>query len=282
MKYYLFTALLFLSFVSIAQIIPPPNAGGGLPKTTDIDEFRLKLNDNSGALPDSIYLYTHTRAKAEFLGPLDTELNDGNEKFKFGSVAYETSKSGKVVAKILFIDRRGVGEYDINYYVDYPLSMQLPASADKEYTFSVSYSSEKNKAAVAFRLIDSLDPDSLIILSEQPYKFKSQAGEASGSKRFTARIYAVNLLKQTTDEEEIKVWTNADNWYGGVPGVPREGNNPINNRSVLIPANTKVEIPAGAAISINTLLNSGELFIRENAELTVDYEAQLAAFAEMY
>ncbi|GHT05741.1 hypothetical protein FACS189423_10240 [Bacteroidia bacterium] len=272
MKYYLSIMLIFLSFLSYSQTLPPNASLDKSGRGEEKDKFYLQLT--SLTFPsielEEVTLVVNTRMDSTKTSD-DSDLMGSNPQWKFSVLGYDNGQMNYP----LKTDRRGRGEYDKNYYVDFPLSQHFSELVGTRYNLHLDKSSV-NKAAVVVRLYDLQHPEHAFInLLSEDYEFVSEAEEKD--KRFIVRVYAANLFKKDAVDNK---WNNANNWIGGqVPGLSTNAR--IDN-CVVIPAGKTVVIQNGENITLNTLLNSGTLTVNEGASLTLDYETQLAPFANMY
>ncbi|MDR0825337.1 MAG: hypothetical protein LBN74_09605 [Prevotella sp.] len=231
------------------------------------DGFYLSLS--RAADKENVNLYIDNKRATKFENGHDGEPGSAPRNMSFTTISSDN--------KYLIKDKRPY--IAGTYYVDFPLSMKLEVTSEKEYILSVALGLEiinPNQAAVVFRIIDKSNPDEFIDLLEGPYAFKTdQAGDCKD--RFVARVYAASVLKEIRSDNE---WTNPENWWGGVPG--EKGAAAVKNNCAIIPANTEVVIPPRTEISVNALLNSGSVSIEKDADLTITKEAKLTSFSHLY
>ena len=254
------------------------------PEKAALDHFRLTLTDmfDAAVKPENISLYVdNTRGKEHAPnqgGSGDEGIILSPEKHLFSTIAYYPATGQNV---LLLKDKRGKDEYAINYYVDFPLSMENLV-VERTYKLSITLSNMSN-SAVFFRIIDTENPDDMNVIWENGvigagFQFTSNVAKPAG--RFIARVYAASLWKNKNNAEDSN-WSNPNNWVGGVPGKGALGSK--QNNCAIIPAgSTEVILGEDATeeITIYQLMLQGVLRVRPDSKLTVQGNASLVGIKD--
>ena len=213
-----------------------------------------------------------TRIDLNNLLNVDDNYNPGrdaihtmNTVFNFSSV---TADGERVAVNV----KHPLANGEIRSYVDYPI--RFKSSTVGTHTIEVSRFNNDGYAFV--RLIDTTQPEKFIALTDGAYTFNQATATSTEYTNFVIRVYMASLLRESADTD----WNKASNWYGGqVPGAVATDSK--YNNYVVIPENKKVEIPAGT-FTIGTLLNSGDITIKNGATLTIEKGTRLVSVDEFY
>ncbi|MDR1876178.1 MAG: hypothetical protein LBQ84_00995 [Flavobacteriaceae bacterium] len=263
MRISLLILLLFLSFI----VFPQTNVESG-----ERDVFRIYLTKNTSKETVNVTLRADNNRLSTLEAGYDGQMADGSNRFHFSSLSSDNYK--------LIGDRRSYIKG--KYYVDFPLYMELDPSESYTFSAALAGTSIVNNAATIFRLMDT-ENESFINLLENSYTFTTPQGNKViyNGNRFVVRIYAACIFKK--DNPENTVWTNSNNWIGGL--VPGLGTGTVGeiariNNCAIIPEGVTVTLPASVKLTIGSLLSAGDLTIEENAELTVTNETKVLIVSE--